>query len=180
MTFSWDLPYPSQRSPLLARNVVATSQPLAAQAGLRMLLKGDGLQPVGYLEIRAQPNFEVEIANCDAGGNVLAKVLLVASGEIRLTPAASARVVIDGDAETDRGSVRQQPIVHLVDDQLQRPVVQRQRACNAALAFACSGSRSTMTLQLACRALRTTAAMRSSTSGASSESLISLAIATRF
>ena len=40
MTFGWDLPYPSQRSPLLARNVVATSQPLAAQAGLRMLLKG--------------------------------------------------------------------------------------------------------------------------------------------
>ena len=26
--------------PVLARNVVATSQPLAAQAGLRMLLKG--------------------------------------------------------------------------------------------------------------------------------------------
>jgi gamma-glutamyltranspeptidase/glutathione hydrolase len=40
MAFSWDLPYPSQRSPLLARNIVATSQPLAAQAGLRMLLKG--------------------------------------------------------------------------------------------------------------------------------------------
>src|SRR6266849_3133776 len=40
MTFSWDLPYPSQRSPLLSRNVVATSQPLAAQAGLRMLLQG--------------------------------------------------------------------------------------------------------------------------------------------
>jgi gamma-glutamyltranspeptidase / glutathione hydrolase len=40
MPFSWDLPYPSQRSPLLARNIVATSQPLAAQAGLRMLLKG--------------------------------------------------------------------------------------------------------------------------------------------
>jgi len=40
MTFGWDLPYPSQRSPLLAKNVVATSQPLAAQAGLRMLLKG--------------------------------------------------------------------------------------------------------------------------------------------
>jgi len=33
-------PYPSRRSPLLARNVVATSQPLAAQAGLRMLLEG--------------------------------------------------------------------------------------------------------------------------------------------
>jgi gamma-glutamyltranspeptidase/glutathione hydrolase len=38
--FSWNLPYPSRRSPILARNVVATSQPLAAQAGLQMLLKG--------------------------------------------------------------------------------------------------------------------------------------------
>ncbi len=38
--FSWDFPYPSQRMPILARNCVATSQPLAAQAGLRMLLKG--------------------------------------------------------------------------------------------------------------------------------------------
>lgn len=36
----WHTPYPSQRSPVLARNVVATSQPLAAQAGLRMLLAG--------------------------------------------------------------------------------------------------------------------------------------------
>ncbi len=33
-------PYPSQRMPVLAQNVVATSQPLAAQAGLQMLLKG--------------------------------------------------------------------------------------------------------------------------------------------
>ena len=38
--FDWQFPYPSQRMPILARNVVATSQPLAAQAGLRMLLKG--------------------------------------------------------------------------------------------------------------------------------------------
>ena len=38
--FSWDFPYASQRMPVLAANVVATSQPLAAQAGLRMLLKG--------------------------------------------------------------------------------------------------------------------------------------------
>ncbi len=36
----WDFPYPSQRMPLLARNVVATSQPLAAQAGIEMLKKG--------------------------------------------------------------------------------------------------------------------------------------------
>jgi len=37
---NWTFPYPSRRMPVLARNVVATSQPLAAQAGLRMLLKG--------------------------------------------------------------------------------------------------------------------------------------------
>jgi gamma-glutamyltranspeptidase / glutathione hydrolase len=35
-----NFPYPSQRMPLMASNVVATSQPLAAQAGLQMLLKG--------------------------------------------------------------------------------------------------------------------------------------------
>ena len=40
MTISWQFPFPSQRMPVLARNVVATSQPLAAQAGLRMLLQG--------------------------------------------------------------------------------------------------------------------------------------------
>ena len=34
------LPYPSQRSPVLAANMVATSQPLAAQAGLAMLARG--------------------------------------------------------------------------------------------------------------------------------------------
>lgn len=38
--FQWDFPYTSQRMPVLAANAVATSQPLAAQAGLRMLLQG--------------------------------------------------------------------------------------------------------------------------------------------
>jgi gamma-glutamyltranspeptidase/glutathione hydrolase len=38
--FDWSNPYPSGRSPVFARNVVSTSQPLAAQAGLRMLQKG--------------------------------------------------------------------------------------------------------------------------------------------
>jgi len=38
--FGWEFPYSSRRMPVLARNVVATSQPLAAQAGLRMLLRG--------------------------------------------------------------------------------------------------------------------------------------------
>jgi gamma-glutamyltranspeptidase/glutathione hydrolase len=38
--FDWNHNYPTHRTPLFARNVVATSQPLAAQAGVRMLLKG--------------------------------------------------------------------------------------------------------------------------------------------
>ena len=37
---NWDFPYSSQRVPILARNAVATSQPLAAQAGLSMLTRG--------------------------------------------------------------------------------------------------------------------------------------------
>ncbi|WP_404301013.1 gamma-glutamyltransferase family protein [Alicycliphilus denitrificans] len=36
----WSLPYASRRSAVLGRNIVAASQPLAAQAGLRMLLAG--------------------------------------------------------------------------------------------------------------------------------------------
>lgn len=36
----WQQPYPSRRSPICAANVVATSQPLAAQAGLEMLRRG--------------------------------------------------------------------------------------------------------------------------------------------
>ena len=38
--FSWDFPYPSRRMPVLAGNVVATSQPLAAQAGVDALRRG--------------------------------------------------------------------------------------------------------------------------------------------
>jgi gamma-glutamyltranspeptidase/glutathione hydrolase len=38
--FDWTAGYASQRLPLFARNIVSTSHPLAAQAGLRMLLKG--------------------------------------------------------------------------------------------------------------------------------------------
>ena len=40
MSLSWDFPYPSQRMPVMARNMVCTSQPLGAQAGLQMLQKG--------------------------------------------------------------------------------------------------------------------------------------------
>jgi gamma-glutamyltranspeptidase/glutathione hydrolase len=38
--FSWSNPYAWPRKPLLAKNIVATSQPLAAQAGLQMLVAG--------------------------------------------------------------------------------------------------------------------------------------------
>lgn len=40
MTLDWTQPYPSQRSPVCAENLVATSQPLAVQAGLEMLRQG--------------------------------------------------------------------------------------------------------------------------------------------
>jgi len=38
--FNWQNPYPTPRLPVFARNIVSTSHPLAAQAGLRMLWKG--------------------------------------------------------------------------------------------------------------------------------------------
>ncbi|MFU8816808.1 MAG: gamma-glutamyltransferase family protein [Pseudomonadales bacterium] len=37
---NWDQPYPSSRSPVCAANLVATSQPLATQAGLEALRQG--------------------------------------------------------------------------------------------------------------------------------------------
>ena len=37
---TWQLPYPSGRQPVLARNVVSTSQPLAAQAGAAAFARG--------------------------------------------------------------------------------------------------------------------------------------------
>jgi len=40
MNFDLRLPYPSRRQPIYARNAVATSQPLATQAGIAMLQRG--------------------------------------------------------------------------------------------------------------------------------------------
>jgi gamma-glutamyltranspeptidase/glutathione hydrolase len=40
MSLDWRCPYPSNRSPVFARNMVATSQPLAVQAGINALKKG--------------------------------------------------------------------------------------------------------------------------------------------
>ena len=38
--FGWSLPYPSQREPVLGREIVATSVPVAASAGLSILAQG--------------------------------------------------------------------------------------------------------------------------------------------
>jgi gamma-glutamyltranspeptidase/glutathione hydrolase len=40
MTLNWDCPYPSNRSPVFARNMVATSQPLAVQVGIDTMKAG--------------------------------------------------------------------------------------------------------------------------------------------
>ncbi|MDE1891963.1 MAG: gamma-glutamyltransferase family protein [Betaproteobacteria bacterium] len=40
MTFNWTNPYLSTRAPIFARNIVSTSHPLAAQAGLHILQQG--------------------------------------------------------------------------------------------------------------------------------------------
>lgn len=40
LAFDWSLPYAARRQPIFARNVVATSQPLATQAGVAMLARG--------------------------------------------------------------------------------------------------------------------------------------------
>src|SRR4249920_3566290 len=40
LNFDWATPYPSRRQAVLARNAVATSQPLATQAGIAMLQRG--------------------------------------------------------------------------------------------------------------------------------------------
>jgi gamma-glutamyltranspeptidase/glutathione hydrolase len=40
LAMDWSLPYPSRRQPICAANVVATSQPLATQAGIAMLARG--------------------------------------------------------------------------------------------------------------------------------------------
>jgi gamma-glutamyltranspeptidase/glutathione hydrolase len=39
-SFDWTAGYPTRRTPVFARNVVSTSHPLAAQAGLRMMAAG--------------------------------------------------------------------------------------------------------------------------------------------
>ncbi|ABR88465.1 gamma-glutamyltranspeptidase [Janthinobacterium sp. Marseille] len=71
-TFDWANPYPSIRAPLFARNVVSTSQPLAAQAGLRMLLKGGNAVDAAIAAAAAITI--VEPVSCGLGSDAFALV----------------------------------------------------------------------------------------------------------
>ncbi len=68
----WAQPYASQRSPILGRNVVSTSQPLAAQAGLRMLQAGGNA--VDAALAAAMTLTVVEPTGCGIGGDAFAIV----------------------------------------------------------------------------------------------------------
>jgi gamma-glutamyltranspeptidase / glutathione hydrolase len=70
--FNWHNPYPSLRIPLFARNVVSTSHPLAAQAGLRMLYQGGSA--VDAAIAAAATITLVEPVSCGLGGDAFAIV----------------------------------------------------------------------------------------------------------
>ncbi|TKC89698.1 gamma-glutamyltransferase family protein [Trinickia terrae] len=70
--FNWQNPYPTQRLPVFARNIVSTSHPLAAQAGLRMLWKGGNAVDAALAAAAAIT--VVEPVSCGLGGDAFALV----------------------------------------------------------------------------------------------------------
>ncbi|HEY9280387.1 MAG TPA: gamma-glutamyltransferase [Eoetvoesiella sp.] len=70
--FNWTNPYPTARIPVFARNVVSTSHPLAAQAGLRMMLKGGNA--IDAVIAAAATIVLVEPVSCGLGGDCFAIV----------------------------------------------------------------------------------------------------------
>jgi gamma-glutamyltranspeptidase/glutathione hydrolase len=70
--FDWHNPYPSTRTPVFARNVVSTSHPLAAQAGLRMLWRGGNAIDAAIAAAAAIT--VVEPVSCGLGSDAFALV----------------------------------------------------------------------------------------------------------
>jgi gamma-glutamyltranspeptidase/glutathione hydrolase len=70
--FDWQNPYPTPRLPVFARNIVSTSHPLAAQAGLRMLWKGGNAIDAAIAAAAAIT--VVEPVSCGLGGDAFALV----------------------------------------------------------------------------------------------------------
>ena len=70
--FDWEFPYSSKRAPVFARNVVATSQPLASQAGIRMLQ--DGGNAIDAILAAAITLTVVEPCNNGVGSDAFAQV----------------------------------------------------------------------------------------------------------
>lgn len=72
----------------------------------RIQLKHSALQPAAFFELRASGP-ELEIANCNHSGQVMASVTLTAAGDIELRPLPGRRVIVHGDIETEK--VRYRP-----------------------------------------------------------------------
>ncbi|MFD1561301.1 gamma-glutamyltransferase family protein [Paraburkholderia silviterrae] len=70
--FNWQNPYSTPRLPVFARNIVSTSHPLAAQAGLRMLWKGGNAVDAAIAGAAAIT--VVEPVSCGLGGDAFALV----------------------------------------------------------------------------------------------------------
>ncbi len=70
--FNWSNPYKSARIPLFARNIVATSHPLAAQAGLSMMHKGGNAIDAAIAAAAAIT--VTEPVSCGLGGDAFALV----------------------------------------------------------------------------------------------------------
>jgi gamma-glutamyltranspeptidase/glutathione hydrolase len=66
------LPYPSSRAPVMGRNIVSTSQPLAAQAGLSMMAKGGNAIDAAIAAAMALT--VVEPSGCGLGSDAFAIV----------------------------------------------------------------------------------------------------------
>jgi len=71
-SFNWQNPYPTPRLPVFARNIVSTSHPLAAQAGLRMLWKGGNAVDAAIAAAAAITL--VEPVSCGLGSDAFALV----------------------------------------------------------------------------------------------------------